>query len=170
MIVKAFLEGANVANTVTIHRNYPLSCHASLIRSVTDTLQAISGLSPTTSVISTLPYYEDTLTDTYLLQIASKEAQGVRFQVHVHRGTSDVFLFYKGTAVFFHPQLRQHQQVPSLTEVRGWLLMANEFMHLTVYSYHHTIQGGGVIDCITNLLRSAGVHNLLCSEEKSYYM
>ncbi|DBA92463.1 TPA: hypothetical protein ACH3X1_002696 [Trebouxia sp. C0004] len=85
-------------------------------------------------------------------------------------GTSDVFLFYKGTAVFFHPQLRQHQQVPSLTELRGWLLMANEIMHLTVYAHHHTIQGGGVVDCITNLLRSAGVHNLLCSEEKSYYM
>jgi hypothetical protein len=85
-------------------------------------------------------------------------------------GTSDVFLFYKGTAVFFHPQLRQHQQVPSLTELRGWLLMANEIMHLTVDPHHHTIQGGGVIDCIRNLLRSAGVHNLLCSEEKSYYM
>ncbi|DBA79889.1 hypothetical protein WJX77_005066 [Trebouxia sp. C0004] len=36
-------------------------------------------------------------------------AQGVHFQVHVHRGTSDFFLFYKGTAVFFHPQPRQHQ-------------------------------------------------------------
>ena len=31
-IVKAFLEGPNVTDTVTIHRNYPLSCHASLYR------------------------------------------------------------------------------------------------------------------------------------------
>ena len=48
--------------------------------------------------------------------------------------------------------------------------MAYEIMHLTVESYHHTMQGGGVITCITNVLRSAGIHNLLCSEEKSYYM
>ncbi len=30
--LKAFLEGANVTDTVTIHGNYPLSCHASLYR------------------------------------------------------------------------------------------------------------------------------------------
>ena len=30
--LKAFLEGANVTDTVTIHRSYPLSCHASLYR------------------------------------------------------------------------------------------------------------------------------------------
>ncbi len=59
-IVKAFLEGANVTDTVTIHRKYPLATHH-----FTVTLQAISGLSPTTSVISTLPYYEDTLTSLY---------------------------------------------------------------------------------------------------------
>ena len=43
-------------------------------------------------------------------------------------GTSDVFLFYKGTAV--------------------WLLMATEITHLTVDPCHHTMQGGSVIDCI----------------------
>ncbi len=31
-IVRAFLDGANVTDTVTIHRKYPLSCHASLYR------------------------------------------------------------------------------------------------------------------------------------------
>jgi len=40
-----------VTDTVTIHRNYPT-------QHFTVTLQAISGLSPTTGVISTLPYYE----------------------------------------------------------------------------------------------------------------
>ncbi len=60
-IVKAFLDGANVTDTVTIHRNtlYLATHH------FTVTLQAISGLSPTTSVISTLPYDKETLTSLY---------------------------------------------------------------------------------------------------------
>ncbi len=72
--------------------------------------------------------------------------------------TSDVFLFYRGIAVFFHPQLSLHQQVPSLTDLRGWLLMAYDIMHVTVESKHHTMQGGAVITSITNVLMSAGIH------------
>jgi hypothetical protein len=85
-------------------------------------------------------------------------------------GTSDVFLFYKGIAFFFHPQLRLHQQVPSLTNLRGWLLMAYDIMHVTVESYHHTMQGGAVVSCITDVLRSADIHNLLRNGDESYYM
>lgn len=84
------------------------------------------------------------------------------FYVHstavLHCSTSDVFLFYRGIAVFFHPQLSLHQQVPSLNDLRGWLLMAYDIMHVAVESKHHTMQGGAVITSITNVLMSAGIH------------
>ena len=63
-----------------------------------------------------------------------------------------------------------HQEVPSLTEFRGLLSMAKKSCILTVQSYHHTMEGAGIIACINNVLRSAGLHNLLCSGEESYYM
>jgi len=43
-------------------------------------------------------------------------------------------------------------------------------MHVTVESYHHTMQGGAVVSCITDVLRSADIHNLLRNGDESYYM
>ncbi|KAA6419088.1 MAG: vacuolar transporter chaperone 4 [Trebouxia sp. A1-2] len=71
-------------------------------------------------------------------------------------GTSDVFLFYNCAAVFFHPQLRLQKQVPSLTVLRGWLLMAYEVMHLTVQSHDDTMEGARVIARTTNVPKSSG--------------
>ena len=63
-------------------------------------------------------------------------------------GTSDTyaFLLSKVIAVLLHPQSRLHQQVPSRTDLRGWLLMACGIMHVTAGSYHHTMQGGAVVN------------------------
>jgi len=69
-----------------------------------------------------------------------------------------VCLFYRGVAVFVHPQSRLHQQVPSLLDLRGWLLMVCDIMHVTAESDRHTMQGGAVVTCViwTDVLRSAG--------------
>ena len=47
-----------------------------------------------------------------------------------------VCLYYRGIAVFVHPQSRLHQQVPSLLDVRGWLLTVCDIMQVTAESYH----------------------------------
>ena len=82
-------------------------------------------------------------------------------------GASDTydFLFYKGIAVFVHPQPRLHQQVPSLFVLRGWLLMVCDIMHVTAESYRHTMQGGAVVTCIIlmGVLRSAGICTCMVS-------
>ena len=87
-------------------------------------------------------------------------------------GASDTydFLFYKGTAVFVHPQSRLHQQVPSLLDLRGWLLMVCDIMHVTAESYHHTMQGGAVVPCIISMgvLRSAGICARMASRYQYY--
>ena len=48
--------------------------------------------------------------------------------------------------------------------------MAYEVMHLTVQSHDDTMEGARVIARTTNVPKSSGIHNVLCSGEESYYM
>ena len=45
--------------------------------------------------------------------------------------------------------------------------MACGIMHVTAESYHHTMQGGAVVTCTMDVLRSAGVCTCMASVLKS---